>query len=526
MAFKHIGIFGVIVDYFACFMRIVSRFRKVSSLLALVGIGLAFGSEAQGAAAWTSSLGLLYERFDLVLEPGFRREWMGPFYSQEQRGEAYGWAAPPFASWTKDSGTESAELDVLYPLLTYDRFGPETRWQFFQLFSISGGPSLDDSAKKRLSLFPFYFQQRSANPTNQYTAFVPFYGEFKNRFFRDEVRFVLLPLYVQSRKREVVTDNYIYPFFHLRHGGGVAGWQLWPLIGSETKGITQRTNHWGDVEEIPGHKKFFFGWLLYFNERSGIGGTNEDHSFGFAPFFTREHSALRDAVAFPWPLGYRRAEDREKGYKEWSAPWPFITFARGPGKTADRVWPFFSHAKTPEVETGFYLWPLYKTGKVRAAPYERDSSRVLFYLYADLHERNTDTGEDLRRRLFWPLFSYRKDFQGRERLQVLAVLEPFLPTSRSIERNYSPLWSLWRSESNPKTGVSSRSFLWNLYHRERTPDSKKGSLLFGLFQYQTGPDGKHMRLFYIPTTKKRSEAVPAGSSPAPTNPPPQEAAPR
>ena len=475
------------------------------------------GSQAGDLSRGSPSLGPIYNRSPLVLEPGVRSEWLGPLYSREERGEIYGWATPPFVSWTKDPGTESAELDILYPLLTFDRFGEETRWQFFQLFSISGGPSLDDSTKKRLTLFPFYFQQRSANPTNQYTAFIPFYGELRNRFFRDEVHFVMLPIYVQSKKRGVVTDNFIYPFFHLRHGGGVNGWQFWPVMGSEVKTITQRTNHWGDVEEIPGHRKFFFAWPFYFNERSGIGSTNEDHSFGFIPLFTREHSPLRDAIAFPFPLGYRRAEDREKGYKEWSAPWPFVTFARGPGKTTDRIWPLFSHAKTPEIETGFYLWPFYKTGKVRAAPYERDSARVLFYLYADLHEKNTDTGEDLRRRLFWPLFTYRKDFQNRERLQVLAPLEPFLPTSRSIERNYSPLWSLWRSELNPKTGASSQSLLWNLYRREKTRDSKKGSLLFGLFQYQTGPDGKHMRFFYIPFGKQTSAAIPADAVPSAPN---------
>ena len=97
-----------------------------------------------------------------------------------------------------------------------------------------------------------------------------------------------------------------------------------------------------------------------------------------------------------------------------------------------------------------------------------------------------------------PFYSYHRDFNGNSRLQVLTVLEPFTPTSKSIERNYSPLWSLWRAEKSPKTGAASQSLLWNLYRRDVTPDAKKCSLLFGLFQYQSSSKGKNMRLFYIP----------------------------
>ena len=63
----------------------------------------------------------------------------------------------------------------------------------------------------------------------------PLYGHIRDRLFRDEIFFVLFPIYGESRKRDVVTDNYLYPFFHLRLGEGLQGWQFWPLIGSEHK---------------------------------------------------------------------------------------------------------------------------------------------------------------------------------------------------------------------------------------------------------------------------------------------------
>jgi hypothetical protein len=73
-----------------------------------------------------------------------------------------------------------------------------------------------------------------------------------------------------------------------------------------------------------------------------------------------------------------------------------------------------------------------------------------------------------------------------------------------VERDYSPVWSVWRAEKNVKTGATSQSLLWNLYRHEATPVSKKCSLLFGLFQYESGAEGKRVRLFYVPVIKTRA----------------------
>ena len=72
-----------------------------------------------------------------------------------------------------------------------------------------------------------------------------------------------------------------------------------------------------------------------------------------------------------------------------------------------------------------------------------------------------------------------------------------MPDNRGIERNWSPLWSLWRAEKNPKAAAASQSFLWNLYRRDTAPAQKKVSLLFGLFQYQSTSETELTRLFYF-----------------------------
>jgi hypothetical protein len=312
------------------------------------------------------------------------------------------------------------------------------------------------------------------------------------------VNFVMMPIYVQSRKRDVVTDNYVYPIVHVRHGDGLHGWQVWPLAGHEKKVVTFRTNKWDELETVGGHDKRFFLWPIYFNHHTELGTANPAHQHAILPFYTSLRSVARDSFTAPWPIGVTRTEDREKGYVEWGAPWPFIVFTRGPGKTVNRVWPFYSRAYTDTLETGFYAWPIYSYRQIHSEPLDRRRTRILFFLYSDLKEANTETGQALHRIDFWPLFTHRKDFDGRERLQVLALLEPLLPANKSVVRDYSPLWSLWRGERNPNTGSSSQSLLWNLYRRETTPETKKCSLLFGLFQYQSGPHGRQWRLFYVP----------------------------
>ncbi len=447
--------------------------------------------------------GPLYDEFELTLKPGYRTEALGPlFYDQQAQTESV-WAVPPLLSYTREPITRMKEFDFLYPVMTYDRYGDQYRWQFFQLWSFAGGPLQEVPEKHRFTLFPLYFQQRSTDPSLNYTALFPIYGHLQHRLFRDEIFFVMFPFYVETRKKDVVTDNYLVPIFHLRHGDGLTGWQFWPLAGYEEKAVTTKTNGFKDVETIPGRDSLFLLWPLFFNQHSGIGSENPMWQQGSLPLYWIERSPLRDSTTLLWPL-FSRVDDREKKYKEWDAPWPLIEFAWGEGKTTTRVWPFFSQSHSPTLQSDFYAWPIYKYNRAQLDPLDRERMRILYFLYSDVTDRNIHTGASERRIDCWPFFLHKRDFNGNERLQILALLETFVPGTHKIERDYSPLWSLWRSEKNPKAGASSQSFLWNLYRRDTAPSSKKVSLLFGLFQYESSPAGRQTKLFYIPVSKSRA----------------------
>jgi len=465
------------------------RWAVVISVLAI------FCNDVQ--AHETNSYGLVFDRFNLTLTEGFRTEAAGPlYYSQETEDEST-FAFPPFFSSVYNPSVAYHEDDFLYPLLTSIHYGKERRWQLFQLLSFSGGQEPDETLANRHTVFPFYFSQRSATDTNlNYTAFFPFYGTVKNRMFRDEIHCVMFPFYSETRKKDVVTDNYLYPIGSVRHGDGMRGWKVWPLAGDEHKVVTLHTNGFGDVETVGGYDRSFWLWPFHLKQDNGIGTENPEKFRASIPLYTYTRSPKLDSTTVIWPF-FSWMDNREKKYREWQMPWPFVIFARGEGKTTSRVFPIFSRSHNATQQSDSYLWPVYTFRRTHSDPLDLRRTRVVFFLYGDTVEKNTQTGEYQRRVDLWPFFTWHREFNGNERLQVLAPLEPVVPENSRIERNWSPLWSLWRAETNPKTGAASQSLLWNLYRQETAPAHKKVSLLFGLFQYQYAGENKRTKLFYL-----------------------------
>lgn len=500
-----------------------------------LGVGAAcalllFALAGDGRAAEIDA-GPLFDEYQLTLKTGTRKEVVGPVFYDEDCGAQTTWGVPPLFSSYHDNDTDSQEWDFAYPLLTYDRFGLEYRFQIIQLFSFSGGGMQSSATKDRFTLFPFYFQQRSAESNQNYTALFPLHGVLKNRLFRDEIKFTLWPLYVKtvrkpgfgtvnsekflslgnrwakSRRGDVTTYNFVAPFFHMRYGDGMHGWQFWPLAGHEIKTVTTRTNMWREPETIPGYEKNFILWPIWLSDTREIGTTNTSHFKALLPFYSLFRSPFRDSTTYLWPIGLTRTDDRAKKYRETDVLWPVFVYARGEGKTATRIWPLFGRAHNASLESNFYLWPLYKYSRLHAEPLDRERTRLLLFLYSDTREQNTVTKTTARRIDLWPLFSKSQDFAGNSRFQALALMEPILK-GKSIERNYSPLWSLWRSERNAQTGATSQSLLWNLYRHQTAADgSRKTSFLLGLFQHRSTKQGTGLRLFHIPVKSLPSAAA-------------------
>ena len=188
-------------------------FRKFLSGCALVclfglmlhpALGLAQLAGAQPApcgAKPSFDAGPFVAEFLLTLSEGRRTEAFGPCFYRQVEPDGVTFAVPPLFSRTKLTATDSEEIDFAYPVLTYDRFGKEYRWQLFQLLSFSGGADQSETAAHKFTLFPFYFQQRSPAPAQNYTALFPVIGRLESRMFRSEIEFALWPLYLKTIRR-------------------------------------------------------------------------------------------------------------------------------------------------------------------------------------------------------------------------------------------------------------------------------------------------------------------------------------
>jgi len=473
----------------------LSSWMRVMAAVLLAGVivpkALAGGSEEISA-------GFAFDRFQLTLDEGWRTEAVGPFFYSEHSESNRLWAIPPFFSHWNQPAIESTRTDFLYPLFTDIHYGHESRWQFFQLLGASAGDKPDDGNAKQFNLFPIYFQQRAPDTNLNYTAVVPFYGTIKNRLFRDRIHFVMMPFYVETQKRDVVVDNYFWPFVDTHHGDGMKGWQFWPFVGREHKVVTTQTNGFGDVTSIAGHDHSFYVWPLYLRQDNGIGTDNPEKLRASIPFYVSSHSPQRDATSMLWPF-FTVIDDRNRKYHEWQGPWPFVIWTRGEGKHTSRVWPIFSRSRngTGTQEVDSYVWPLYMYSHLRSEPLDRTRTRVAFYLYSRIEEKNLENGESKIRLDMWPFFTWKHDLNGNERLQVFAPIEPAVPHNTGIEHDWSPLWSVWRAEKNPRTGASSQSLLWNLYRHDVTPTEKNVSVLFGLFQHRSDAEKSRTKLFYF-----------------------------
>ena len=478
--------------------------RRLALLLILAGILFRAGGQDFIEA------GPLVHQFRLTLEPGEREEFLGPFVSTTSGETNSAWVLAPFASHYEEPLLEHSEYDFLYPAITYDRFGSEWRLQIAQFLNFQGGATQDGEVKKRHTLFPIFFSQRSTNPTNDYWALLPFYGHFQNHLFRDEVRFVAAPLYVWSRKGQMETDNYLFPFFHVRHGGGVKGWQFLPLIGHETKSSSVRTNLIMDEPEVvPGYDKWFALFPFFHHENLNLGTTNEEKRRSFLLLYSIQRSPARDNTTLLWPF-FSYTDDRENKFREWGVPYPFIGWARGEGKHANRFWPLWGKATNATLTTDFFLWPLYTHRHIHTPEVDRERTRICWFPYTETRLTSPQTGAERRRRDMWPFFTWRHEFDGCERLQVLSITEAVLPDNHGIERNWAPLWTLYRAEKNPKTGAASQSLLWNFWRHDTLKETSRSSFFFGVVRSRREKDERHWRFFWMPF----HDLAPATNAPA------------
>ena len=467
------------------------------------------------------SFGPLFDKRTDPVEGSDETSFLGPLITYKEKEGAREFGFRPLFYFAENEEEDTTEFDFLYPLMTYDRDKEDKRLQLLlYLFTYDIALSPGRKAEKEFTLFPLIFSKSAEKEEDSYFALFPFFGKIKDKFRRDEINFVLFPLYLETKQGEVRNYSFLWPLFGYYTGGGQKGFRFWPLFGYTKKE--------GEFES-----KFAL-WPIYISQRSKMEEV-EEPSFPLFPSYYREFLLLfpfyqsfksqgRTSTIYLWPL-FSHVVDEKKKFERWDAPWPIISYERGEDRSLGRFFPLFMKRTTGTYESAFFLWPLYRFDKTLLGNSERTRRRFLYFLYSDIKEKATrEGGRDSRRIDVWPLFTYKRDAEGNIGFHFLSILEPFLHENKGIERNYSPLWRLYqfRKESG---GRKVSSFLWNIYRQESDKDYLKVgfrpiipifsyerniegsdfSVLGGLFGYKLKDDREFFKFFFIPIPISKEE---------------------
>lgn len=461
---------------------------------------------AGGPAASGLNLWPVYDERDDPVDRLHVQSGLGPLllYDRSPDNRVEDAAVRPLFHWREDKTAQSLEWEFLYPLMSYARSEEDAEFQFLQVLNFRKSATDPEAREERFDLFPIYMSG-TAETGEKYLAILPFGGRAPNRWFQDEVEFVLFPLYARFVKQGAETRYFPWPILSVTRGEHRSAFRFLPLYGQ-------------DVKEGVFEKRFVL-WPLFLQQRTGLDGDSPEETLSILPFYVSQRSKDQDRTSVLWPF-FSYTQDRARQFEQWDAPWPLIQIARGEGRTINRFLPLFS-VEHRRVRNQFFLremtrdtlvvlFPLYIRTREEFIGSLKVRDRVLWWLYSD--ERETGKDGSTRRVDVWPLLRYTRDREGAVEFQTLALLEALMPGNAKIERNYSPLWALYTYRRNP-AGDSVRSFLWNLVRHEETSAGRsievlgpllayreRGadahfSVLGGLFEYEVRQHVRAVRLF-------------------------------
>lgn len=423
-------------------------------------------------------------------------EALGPFFSYTLDGQKESWAVRPLISYQRDRDKNVEEWQFLYPLGKY-RLTPKERYVHF-LPLLSGkknlGTEAEEKSARNFDLFPFFWgRTENGEP---YGGVFPIYGEFKERFSRDEITFFLWPLYSRSKWEGNEKTTIAWPVLSWTTGETDQAFRLWPLFGHEEKAGEYDRN--------------FLLWPIFYYAHDDLDTEPLTKKMAF-PLYISETSATVNRKIVLWPLfNYHRniAQD----FTQWDLPWPFIRYVQSPDFTIRQFWPLYRLKEKQDLYDLTLFWPVYRYTKQDLV--EEGAVKTTYrFLLLSKSEKKVWTKENKEERTarLWPFFFAKSSRDGSSFLHIPAIVPIY---DEGYERNYGPIFRVYEHRHS-SDGEEKLKLLWGLYRSnckaghclrelsflaswESSPEKSRVTLLHGLFEYLRTTDHKALKLFYIP----------------------------
>lgn len=391
---------------------------------------------------------------------------LGPLLSETLRGQTRILSIRPLWTQFTDATAGSASYHLLYPVANWMDNGSV---QFGHVLNLVQFRRDLDREVTFFQAFPFIFSQRSPEPDQSYFALWPLGGVLKNRLWRDRIRFVAWPLFVQTERGDETRTHLPYPFVQHLQGPRSRGFGLWPL--------------YGHFEREADYSRTWALWPIFYHYRDNLDEAVPYERFGVLPFYHRETAAGLQSETFLWPFfGYTRETDPRPAYSENRYFWPLLVQGHGEERRVNRWMPLYTHERRPGYRKEWYLWPLLERETFEQPGLLRERDSFLYFLYRD--ERQHFAGRTARLTFLWPLLGYWHDGYERTQVQLLDPLGVFFPSNQKVKENWTPLFALYRYDLRGQ--AARHSVLWDLLVWERDAAGLSSFYAGPLFEWHRG----------------------------------------
>lgn len=374
------------------------------------------------------------------------------------------------------------EIQALWPLVLYrETEGPKQKvLRFFPLFSHRDYLHPDGRQETDTAFFPFLLSGRSSDRGENYFALFPLAGSVRGLFGKDQIRFLLFPLYADSTEGEHRSWHVLWPFFRYSSGGGKSSFRFWPVVGRKQK------EGWYD--------KTFVLWPFFARVRERLGSEHPLDSWFFLPFYGRQQTAFGKIQYFLYPFfSYQRSERPGNRFQEWNGPWPFFRIARGDRYRKTYLWPFWgTEQRGGDYSRQFIAYPIYSYSGYRSPGRVNERRYLLPFFWSwSLKDEQAQREEHFTK--LWPLASWSGSKRGEQAVSLLSPL--WFRDPDGFERNYGPLWTLYRYRRGALSGAGQHRMLWYAWEESGpvSPDEdarvyrENGGLEFAIPE-ESGPE--------------------------------------
>lgn len=379
-----------------------------------------------------------------------------------------------------DAETQRAEGHLLFPLGYMQQERDEKLLRMYPIYQRIVRTDPDGFQDDDTLVFPLL--ATGHHPVEgSYLYVFPFGGTLKGLLGKDEALGVLFPLYGWTRRGETESHHILFPLISLTYGGGVSGFRFLPFYGHLEK---RRP----DGELVFNRTTVL--WPLISWAAENTNSRNPFRSLVVFPFFGFTRSEWMDDTTILWPF-FRWWEDKRTGYQEYRLPFPFLIFGSGPEQSRFDLWPLFGFRERGSYRRHFFLWPIERYETIETEEYVDRRLWVLPFFWGH-HRRykqgldGAPPGEDVQVNV-WPLLRYEERRDGTFEVAFPAPLWFEDPTF-NFDAILGPLWRLfrYRREADGRTRLD---VLLGLFSARSGPEEERWDVLGGLVGRTTRADG-------------------------------------